>query len=85
MKLPERLRGFSFTVDFRPIEDGWWFGRCREVPEAITQGETLEEARENLTDAVAFMLEDYTPTEIEILREQLEQRDRGEHLEFLPV
>jgi excisionase family DNA binding protein len=48
----------GFTVAFRQIEDGWWFARCMEVPEAITQGETLEEARENIRDAIELILED---------------------------
>jgi predicted RNase H-like HicB family nuclease len=48
----------EFTVAFRQIEDGWWFARCLEVPEAITQGETLEEARENIRDAIQLVLED---------------------------
>lgn len=48
----------GFTVAFRQIEDGWWFARCLEVPEAFTQGETLEEARENIRDAIELILED---------------------------
>lgn len=48
----------GFTVAFRQIEDGWYFARCLEVPEAITQGETLEEARENIREAIELILED---------------------------
>lgn len=48
----------GFTVAFRQIEDGWWFARCLEVPEAFTQGETLEEARENIKDVIELILED---------------------------
>ncbi len=48
----------NFTVAFRQIEDGWWFARCMEVPEAITQGKTLDEARENIKDAIQLILED---------------------------
>lgn len=47
-----------FTVAFQEIEDGWWFARCMEIPEAFTQGETLEEARENVRDAIELMLEE---------------------------
>jgi excisionase family DNA binding protein len=50
--------GSGFTVAFRQIEDGWWFARCLEVPEAVTQGETLDEARENIRDAIELILED---------------------------
>lgn len=47
-----------FTVVFEEIEDGWYFARCLEVPEAITQGKTLEEARENIREAIELILED---------------------------
>jgi len=49
------------------IRDGkWWVAWTDEVPGALTQGETLEEARENLIDAVRMMQEpvdvDFLPT-----------------------
>jgi predicted RNase H-like HicB family nuclease len=51
------MERFGFTAIFELIEDGWWLARCEEVPEAITQGETLDEAREMLADAVRLVLE----------------------------
>ncbi len=50
---------------------GRWIAYCEEVPEARTQGGTKEEARENLKDAVAFILEDCSPEELERLRVEL--------------
>ena len=38
-------------------DDGWWTGTCAEVPAAITQGRTVEEAKENLKDAIALVIE----------------------------
>jgi predicted RNase H-like HicB family nuclease len=35
----------------------WWAAWVEELPGANTQGATLEEARENLREAVALMLE----------------------------
>jgi hypothetical protein len=35
----------------------WWVAWTDDVPGALTQGRTLEEARENLKDAVRLMLE----------------------------
>ena len=35
----------------------WWVAWTDDVPGALTQGSTLEEARENLRDAIALMLE----------------------------
>jgi len=33
-------------------ESGWYTAQIKEIPQAISQGETLEEARENLKDAL---------------------------------
>lgn len=48
-----------------------WIAYCEEVPEARTQGETEEEVEENLRDAVAFILEDYSREELQELRKRL--------------
>jgi len=34
----------------------WWVPWTDDLPGALTQGRTLEEARENLKDAIAMML-----------------------------
>ena len=40
------------------VQDGkWWVGWTDDVPGALTQGESLEEARENLIDAVKMIRE----------------------------
>ncbi len=45
-----------FTAVFE--QDGeWWIGYVEELPGANTQGKTLEEARENLKEAVTLILE----------------------------
>ena len=45
-----------FTAVFE--RDGeWWIGYVEELPGANTQGKSLDEARENLKDAVAMILE----------------------------
>jgi len=38
-------------------EGGGYVAYTEELPGAITQGETLDEARENLRDAIALLLE----------------------------
>ena len=45
-----------FTAVFEQDED-WWIGYVEESPGANTQGATLKEARENLKEAVALILE----------------------------
>jgi predicted RNase H-like HicB family nuclease len=44
-----------FTAVFQQ-EGGWWICYVEELPGANTQGRTLEEARENLKEAVSLIL-----------------------------
>ena len=39
----------------------WWVAWTDDVPGALKQGRTLREARENLKDAIALMLEPVSP------------------------
>jgi predicted RNase H-like HicB family nuclease len=39
-----------------PDEEGWIVARIVEVPGAMSQGRTREEARENVVDALRLML-----------------------------
>ena len=38
-------------------DEKWWVAWTEDVPGALTQGATLEEARENLVDAVRMIRE----------------------------
>lgn len=46
----------TFTAIFERDDDGW-IAYVEELPGANTQGDTLDEARENLKQAVAVVLE----------------------------
>ena len=46
----------QFTAIFQQVPEGF-IAFVEELPGANTQGETLEEARENLTEAVTLVLE----------------------------
>jgi predicted RNase H-like HicB family nuclease len=52
--MSETLR-LTITYD-EPDEEGWIVARVIEVPGAISQGRTREEARENVLDALRLML-----------------------------
>jgi predicted RNase H-like HicB family nuclease len=67
----EVLRGVEFTSRIRQGPPGMWIAYCEEIPAARTQGETEEEAEENLRDATAFILEDCSREELQELRERL--------------
>lgn len=46
----------KFTAVFVPVPEGW-AAFVEELPGANTQGATLEEARENLKEAVELVIE----------------------------
>jgi predicted RNase H-like HicB family nuclease len=46
----------QFTVRYQEEEDGGYSGQCLEIPGAISQGETLEELKENIKDAISLIL-----------------------------
>ncbi len=47
----------NFTLDFW-IDEGWYVGKLREVPGVFSQGESLEELKENIQDAYSLMMEE---------------------------
>ncbi len=55
---------YTFTAVYEKSGD-WWAAWVEELPGANTQGRTLEEARENLRDAVLMILEDEDSNSIE--------------------
>lgn len=48
---------FAFTAVYQPAAEGGYVAFVPELPGANTQGETLDEARTNLREAVALVLE----------------------------
>jgi len=49
--------GYHYTLERQ--ENGWWLVRFPGIPEALTEGETEEEARANALDCVIAALEGY--------------------------
>ncbi|HYV25623.1 MAG TPA: type II toxin-antitoxin system HicB family antitoxin [Pyrinomonadaceae bacterium] len=47
----------TLTTVFEEAEEGGYIGYVAELPGANTQGETLEETRENLNEAIQLILE----------------------------
>ena len=47
----------AFTAVYQPASEGGFIAFVEELPGANTQGETLEEARETLREAVELILE----------------------------
>ena len=47
----------EYTAIITEIEDGWYMGQCEQMPNAITQGETIEEEKKNLKEVIPLILE----------------------------
>ncbi len=47
----------TLTKIYEKAEEGGYIGYVAELPGANTQGETLQEVRENLTEAIQLILE----------------------------
>ena len=47
----------TLTAIYEEAEEGGYIAYVAELPGANTQGETLEEVRENLTEAIQLILE----------------------------
>lgn len=47
----------KFTVAVEPQPEGGFMVQCIELPGAISQGETMEEALDNIQDAIHIILE----------------------------
>jgi antitoxin HicB len=50
---------FGYRYNLEEQENGWWLVRFPGIPEALTEGETKEEARANAVDCVVSALEGY--------------------------
>jgi predicted RNase H-like HicB family nuclease len=51
------MRKIRYTAIYELAEEGGYVGYLAELPGANTQGETLDETRENLIDAAELLLD----------------------------
>ncbi len=48
----------EFTAVIERAQEGGYWAYCAEIPGANGQGETVEECRQNLREAIALILQD---------------------------
>jgi predicted RNase H-like HicB family nuclease len=72
------LRGMKLTAVFEPAAEGGYTCFIEEVPAAISQGETLEEAKANLLDALKLVLQ----CQRELAEQELSPNALRETLDF---
>ena len=49
----------EYNVVYTPIEDGWIMATVPELPGAVTQAPTIDEARTMIHEAVELLLQSY--------------------------
>ena len=69
----------TFTAVFKKVGD-WYIAYAEELPGANSQGKTLEEARENLREAIALIITSNRELageesgDVELIREEIRVR-----------
>jgi len=46
----------EYTAIFEKMDNGWYFAQCEQMPNAITQGKTIADAKKNLQEVIAMLL-----------------------------
>jgi len=50
------ILAMTFTAIIEQDESGWFVGQIEELPAALSQGETIDELKVNLLDAIRLIL-----------------------------
>ena len=61
-----------FTLEYW-LDEGWYVGRLKEVPGVFSQGQTLEELKENILDAYNLMIEEDEEALPRVIRDKMKQ------------
>ncbi|MGI0042014.1 MAG: type II toxin-antitoxin system HicB family antitoxin [Nitrosopumilaceae archaeon] len=57
MKISRNVDKGKYTVIVHKEREGGYSGQCLELPGAISEGETMKELKENMTDAIQLVLQ----------------------------
>jgi len=52
------MKKVSITAVIEKSPEGWYVGQLEEFPEVISQGESIEELKANLIDALSLVMEE---------------------------
>ncbi len=55
------LKTFTIVIHETDEDETGYWAECVSLPGCFTDGETIEEVMENMKEAIALYLEDYTP------------------------
>jgi predicted RNase H-like HicB family nuclease len=51
-----KQKQMEYTAIFEKMDNRWYFAQCEQMPNAITQGRTIAEAKENLQEVITLLL-----------------------------
>ena len=51
------MKKMNYTAIIEKSEDGFYVGQVQEMPEAIAQGITIDELKQNLLDALKLVID----------------------------
>jgi predicted RNase H-like HicB family nuclease len=57
MAIKKSIGNRKFTIRIHEAPEGGYSGQCIELPGAISQGETIEELKANMTEAIQLVLD----------------------------
>ena len=61
-----------FTLEYWLDED-WYVGRLKEIPGVFSQGQTLQELKENILEAYSLMVEEGKEALPDVVKSQVKQ------------
>jgi predicted RNase H-like HicB family nuclease len=69
---------YRYTILIQNEEEGGFSGRCLELPAAVSQGDTIDELRNNMREAIQLVLE-------HINEKSSQQKSDKVHIETITV
>jgi len=61
-----------FTLEYW-MDERWFVGRLKEVPGVFSQGQTLEELKENILEAYSLMIEEEEEALPDVLKSKIKE------------
>ncbi len=59
-----KMKNIEMTAVFEPCDEGGYIAYIEEIPGINSQGETIENAKENLADAINLLFEERRSTNV---------------------
>ncbi len=67
------MSNIEMTAVFEPCDEGGYIAYIEEIPGINSQGETIEEAKENLSEAIKLMFEERRSSHIRNKKETIKK------------